>query len=100
MYLCIFFTHIRLKETTHHACFKMFRLKISFRVCFYFEIDLSGAADECRPAVRELDVPLVLMAAGLAEGRTEEGERGGVEPERRRAEALAVPSTDTATDKP
>lgn len=44
-----------------------------------------------------LDVPLALMAAGLAEGRTEEGERGGGEPENQREEAPAVPSTDTPT---
>jgi len=46
-------------------------------------------------APRWLDVPLALMAAGLAEGRTDEGERGGGGPERHRKEAPAVPSTDS-----
>ncbi len=46
---------------------------------------------------RGLDVPLALMAAGLAEGRTEEGERGGGEPETQREEAPAVKSTDRQT---
>ncbi len=40
-----------------------------------------------RLQARGLDVPLALMAAGLAEGRTEEGQRGGGEPETRREEA-------------
>ncbi|KAK2899473.1 hypothetical protein Q8A73_012602 [Channa argus] len=48
----------------------------------------------CRLMRRGLDVPLELMAAGLAEGRTEEGERGGVEPERRREEAPALRTSD------
>lgn len=46
---------------------------------------------------RGLDVPLALMAAGLAEGHTEEGERGGGEPETQRSEAPAAPSTDRQT---
>lgn len=53
----------------------------------------------CGLALCVLDVPLALMAAGLAEGRTEEGARGGGGPERLREEAPAVPSTDTAADK-
>lgn len=52
----------------------------------------------CVPAPRELDLPLALMAAGLAEGRTEAGEREGGEPENRRQQAPAVPTTDTPTD--
>lgn len=46
----------------------------------YFETSPRDATEVCRVVPRVLDVPLVLMAAGLAEGRTEEGERGGVEP--------------------
>lgn len=51
---------------------------------FYFEINISDKAEVCGLVPRGLDVPLALMAAGLAEGRTEEGERGGGEPERQR----------------
>lgn len=48
-------------------------------------------AEVCRLVPRGLDVSLALMAAGLAEGRTEEGERGGGEPEKRREEAPTRP---------
>eukprot|EP00064_Thunnus_orientalis_P023866 superscaffoldBa00009493_g24127 len=64
---------------------------------FYLESDTSDRA-ATRTVCRVLDVPLALMAAGLAEGRTEEGERGGGEPDRQREEAPAAPSTDTPTD--
>lgn len=60
----------------------LFNFYVSFRRGFYFETSLRGATEVCRVVPRVLDVPLVLMAAGLAEGRTEEGERGGVEPEK------------------
>lgn len=48
-----------------------------------------------RVAPRGLDVPLALMAAGLAEGHREEGALGGGERETHGAEApAAAPSTD------
>lgn len=66
---------------------------------FYFEINTRNKAEVCGLGPCVLDVPLALMAAGLAEGRTAKGERGGGEPERQREEAPAVPSPDTPTHR-
>ena len=70
-----------------------FKLQV---VGFYVE---NGTSERRQRALwcRVLDVPLALMAAGLAEGRTEEGERGGGEPDRQREEAPAAAS-DRHTD--
>lgn len=69
-----------------------------FKRGIYFERNSGDRAEVCGLALCMLDVLLALMAAGLAEGRTEKGARGGGGPETERG-GPGVPSTDTAADK-
>lgn len=63
-----------------------------FKRGIYFERNSGDRAEVCGLALCMLDVLLALMAAGLAEGRTEKGARGGGGPERLREEAPAYPA--------
>lgn len=65
---------------------------VLFKRGIYFERNSGDRAEVCGLALCMLDVLLALMAAGLAEGRTEKGARGGGGPERLREEAPAYPA--------